>query len=268
MLGDGTFPLEEETHMSPDPAPAASTHGRHFAGVLSRYAPHFMLWGICFAIGLLLAILGLVRPSAGTLLPGALLLVGSFGCLIPLIVGLERDPSQAKITPEGLQWHDRQGEHRCRWEEITAVFREDRIINQTFRVKKLRVLQAPGQEATFDQCLSDYDRLANVVQGMATKHLVPAKRLQLANGGAEFGPVTIHRDSIGINAKKFPWPEIEQYTIFNGSLVVYPRSYKGIQCEEVSLSQVPNNLVLLQLLQELGQVPVPPQQSILFVGRK
>jgi hypothetical protein len=33
------------------------------------------------------------------------------------------------------------------------------------------------------------------------------------------------------------------------------------------MSEIPNYLALLTLLEELGQPPVPPEQSILFVGR-
>jgi hypothetical protein len=152
-------------------------------------------------------------------------------------------------------------------EEIAAVFRVDKLVNRTFLVKQLRVVLAHGEEVTFDQCLSDYDQLANAVQGTVTRQLLPAKRSQLAGAGIDFGPVTLHRDSITINGKTFPWPEVEQYIVFRGSLVVYPRSYQGIQCEEVVLGDVPNYPILLLLLQELGQAPVPLQQSILFLGR-
>jgi hypothetical protein len=98
--------------------------------------------------------------------------------------------------------------------------------------------------------------------------LLPKKRSELAGTGAEFGAVTLGRDSITINGKSFPWSEVEQFTIVRGSMVVYPRSYQGLQCEEVILSALPNYLVLLHLLQEQGHVPVPPERSILFTGRK
>jgi hypothetical protein len=235
---------------------------------LSRYAPPIWLWAILLVIGLFLGFLGLFRPNAGTLLPGLLFVVGSFACLIPLFVGLARSPREARTTPEGVQWLDKKGEHRCRWDEITAVFRLEKIINQTFLVKQSRMVLAHGEEVTFDQSLSDYDRLANAIQGTVTQKLLPAKRSQLTGAGVEFGPVTLHRDGITINGKKFPWPEVEQYVVFRGSFVVYPRSYQGIQCEEVVLSDVPNYPILLLLLQGLGQAPVPPQQSILFLGRR
>jgi hypothetical protein len=254
--------------MTSDVSAQVGSHRRHGAGVLSRYAPHVLLWALLLAIGLFLAILGLAKPDAGTLLPGVLFLVGSFAFLIPLFLGLARGPRWVRIPPEGVQWQDGQGEHLWRWEEIAAVFRLDKIINQTFRVKQLRLVSAQGGQVTFDQCLSDYDRLADAVQETVARRLLPAKRAELAGARAEFGPVTLHRDRITIKGKTFTWPDVEQYTIFRGQFVVYPRGYKGIQCEEVSLSEVPNYAILLYLLQELGQRPTPPQQSILFTGRK
>jgi hypothetical protein len=252
--------------MTADPSSQAGDHRRFAAGILSRYAPHFLLWGIFFAIGLLLGLLGLSRPASGTLLPGVLLLLASFAFLIPLFIALARSPRWARTSKEGVQWQDGRGDHLWRWEEIAAVFRLDKIINQTFRVKQLRLVPAQGEEVTFDQCLSDYDGLADAVQDAVANRLLPAKRAELASAGATFGPVTLHRDGLTINAKKLTWPEVEQYTIFRGSLVVCPRGSKGF--EEVGLSGVPNYPVLLHLLQELGQMPVPPQQNILFTGRR
>lgn len=254
--------------MTADQTPGVGVHRRYSRGILSRYVAFFWLWAILLAIGVFLGLLGLFRPNAGTLLPGLLFVVGSFFCLIPLFVGLSRSPREARTTPEGVQWLDKKGEHRCRWDEITAVFRVDRLINRTFLLKQSRMVLAHAEEVTFDQSLSDYDRLANAIQATVTRQLMPAKRAQLTGAGADFGPVTLHRDGITVNGKRFPWPEVEQYIVFHGSLVVYPRSYQGILCEEVVLCDVPNYPVLLLLLQELGQTPVPPQQSILFLGRK
>jgi hypothetical protein len=227
-----------------------------------------LLWSILAGIGLLLGILGLVRPAAGTLLPGLLFLLGSLPCLIPLFVALSRGPREARTTPEGVQWLDNKGEHRCRWEDITAVYRLEKLTNRTFLVKQLRMVLAQGEEVTFDQCLSEFDRLGDVIQGTVTQRLLPLKRAQLDSAGAEFGRVTLFRDRLIVNGKRFPWSEVEQYIVFRGSLVVYPRGYQGIQCKETMLGDMPNYPVLLLLLQEMGQSPVPPQQSILFLGRK
>jgi hypothetical protein len=268
---DYETPASRDTGMDARPTtdlPAQVVEHRVSAeGVLSRYAPHLMMWGVLLAIGLLLASLGVARPGAGTVAPGLLFLVGSFACLIPMFVGLYRGPRWGRTTRDGVEWQDGQAEHAWRWDEIAAVFRLDKIINQTFRVKQLRLV-GPSGEVTFDQCLSDYERFADTVQNTVAARLLPAKRAELAGAGADFGPVTLHRDSITIEGKSFLWREIEQYIVFRGRLVLYPKSSHGIGCEEVALAAIPNYPVLLCLMQDLGQMPVPPQQSILFSGRK
>jgi hypothetical protein len=254
--------------LTTDITPNETIHHRYLGGILSRYAPHLLLWGIFLGIGLFLAILGLARPNAGTLLPGALIFVASFGALIPIYLGLARTPRSAHTSPEGVRWLSQLSVQHCAWNDISAVYRMHKIINQTFHVKKLRLVLADGREVTFDQTLSDYDRLAEMAQETVAQQLLPSKRLELARAGAEFGAVTLHRDGLTINAKKLSWPDIEQYIVFRGNLVVYPKAYLGISCAEVILSTLPNYTVLLHLLQELGQMPVPPERSILFLGRR
>jgi hypothetical protein len=254
--------------MDEDRPSSKSAHVLYFKGVLSRYAPHIVLWGLLLVIGVFLTILGIAKPEGGTLSPGIVFLVGAFPWLIPLFLGVSRRPRQAEVTEDGLSWRDRSGEHRCRWNEIAEVYRLDKIINQNFRVHELRIVLANGGQATFDQTLTNWQGLAAAVQARTARELIGPRRAALDAGGAEFGPVTLRRDGITIRGKSFTWDQVEQYTLVNANLVLYPRHYKGIQCEEVTFGEVPNCPVLLALLRELGQVPVPPHESILFLGRK
>jgi hypothetical protein len=234
----------------------AATHEQHVAGVISRYAPLVMLWGIFFGIGLLLASLGLTRPQAGTLLPGFLFLLGSFAFLVPMFLGLSRGARRASTTSEGVEWQDNKGDHRWQWGEIMAVFRLEKIINQTFRVKQLRLVAANGEEVTFDQCLKDYDGFAGRVQDGVAQRLLPAKRSELACGGVPFGPILLQRDGITVNGTKFTWPDVGQSIIFRGRFVVLPLGSRGNGGEAVTLASIPNYTLLLQLMLELGQAPV------------
>jgi hypothetical protein len=51
-------------------------------------------------------------------------------------------------------------------------------------------------------------------------------------------------------------------------LYFFPKSYQGNDSEDAKLSETPNSLVMLQLLDELGHAPVPVEQSVLYTGRK
>ena len=252
--------------MSTNALPGGGDYQRSMAGIASRYAPHLMLWGVLFGIGVLLLLLGVSRPRSGTLLPGGLFLVGSLGFLVPMFLGLSRTPRWAHITPHGVQWHDQNGNHHWRWEEISAVFRLDKVINKTFQVKELRLASAQREQVTFDQCLTDYDQFADRVQDTVAQRLLDAKRSELARYGAEFGPISLHRDRITIHAKTFVWPEIVRHDIVRGNLVFFPKG--ASHSESVPLSTVPNYTLFLQLLLELTSAPTSRAKQIQVTGSR
>jgi hypothetical protein len=254
--------------MNEDRLPLMTSHSLCFSGVVSRYAPHFLMSALCLAVGLFVLVLGILKPNSGALIPGIVVSACSLPWLIPMFLGVSRLPRQVEATSEGLVWQDKQGEHRCRWDEIREVYRLEKIVNQTFRVKELKLVLSHGEQVAVDQCLSDFDRLADTVQAVSAEQLLAAKRSSLDGSGAEFGPVVLQRAGLSVRGKYFPWDQVEQYTIFNGTIVVYPKGYQGIKCEEVGFGEVPNYPVLLRLLQELGQRPIPPEKSILFTGRR
>jgi hypothetical protein len=245
-----------------------SQHRLFAGGVTSRYAPQFLLFAICFAIGLGLAALGIQNPQNNALLPGVIGMGASLLFLIGPVVGWFRRARGAEAHADGLVWTDAAGRHECRWEDITEVYRIERITNRTFRYTLLRLVLADGRQAQFDHALSDYNMLADHVQQQTAELLTPAKRQAVEGAGADFGPVSISRVGITMSGEHFVWQDIEQYTIFNGSLIVFPRSYKGHSVKEQALSQVPNYAIFLFFLRELCGDPMAPNLSILFQGRR
>jgi hypothetical protein len=253
--------------MSQQSSEPLSKHELFFGGFLSRYAPQCMLFAVFFVIGIGLTILGVRNPENKTLLPGVLSTVGGLLWLIPLPVGLFRRARAAEVYADRLKWTDAAGQHECRWDEVAEVYRVERITNRSFRYTLLRLVLADGRQVQFDHTLGGYNQLADQVQARTAEHLLPAKQRALDGPGAEFGPVTLSRAAVTIGGETFPWDEVEQYTICNGSLVAFPRSYQGHAGKEVALSAVPNYPVLLHLLRVLGKEPTPPNLSILFRGR-
>jgi hypothetical protein len=244
-----------------------STHRRTAAGLRRRYGPNLLLFGIGLVLGLSGVGLGLAKPKSDMLLPGVLFAAASFIPLIPVFLALS-GLRRVDVNSDGLSWADGKGKTGCRWDEIAAVYRDETVMNKSVTSRTLRVELANGKAVTFDHRLSDYDTLADTVQRVAAKVLLPVKQAELASGAAAFGPVTLHPDGIAIHKKRFAWPDVEEYTIAHGVLYVFPRGYKGQQNELEVLARIPNYLVLLELLQGLGQDPVAPERSILFRGRK
>jgi hypothetical protein len=204
--------------MSRQSSERLSEHHLFLGGMTSRYAPHLLLFVICFVVGLGLTLLGVQNPQNKALLPGLLCMAASVLFLIAPAAGLFRRARNAEVYADRLVWTDAAGRHECQWEEITEVYRIERITNRTFRYTLLKLVLADGRQAQFDHALSDYSTLANQVQQMTAERLTPAKRAAMEGAGAEFGPVTLSCKGISISGAQFPWEEVEQYTIFNGFL--------------------------------------------------
>jgi hypothetical protein len=237
-------------------------------GFLSRYVAFFMLAAMGVGMGVLGVYVGMAQEQNAVVGGGIIVACGSLLLLVPVYLGLVRRPRHVEVSEEGLAWKGRDGEQRCRWDEIREVYRLDRTVNQTFTEKKLVWVLADGRRVTTDQTLSDFDSLADAVQEQTTTHVLAAKRPALDGGGAEFGTVVLARSGLTIGGKRFSWDEIDHSTLFNGMLYFFPKSYQGNDSEDAKLSETPNSLVMLQLLDELGHAPVPVEQSVLYTGRK
>ena len=96
---------------------------------------------------------------------------------------------------------------------------------------ELKVVLGEGGEVTFDQTLTNYEFLAAAVRDMVAQHLMAQKRSAL-DGGRQFGPVILGRDGIAIRDKAFTWDQVRQCSSLDGQLVLYPKHYRGSQCEE------------------------------------
>jgi hypothetical protein len=225
-----------------------SVHRFSLVGLLSRYGPFVLLFGLFAAIGLALLALAIARPEGLTILPGLICLAVALVCLGGPLYGFVRRHTRVEVSPEGLRW---QGPHSgsCSWNDIRTVYRTEKIINQTFRLTELKLVLTNGEVVSFNHSLTDYDRLAEAVQQQAARALLGPLR-QAASSQAEFGPVMLSPDGITIQGELLPWQDIQQHTVFNGSLLVSTIKYPGWQGKFVALSEIPNYLVLLQLLDE------------------
>ena len=193
-----------------------SCHRPCLRGVASRYAPHLMLSGISLAIGLGLSLMAVARADSGTLIPGLLFVVVALGPLVPIYLGLSQKPTEVEATPEGLRWVDAQGEHRASWDDITGVYRYERIVNQTFREAHLNFTLRDGSRLELDQCLSDFNRLADTAQAVVCTRREPALRASLEASGADFGPVVLRSSGLRVNGKEYTWNDMDQIIVRPG----------------------------------------------------
>jgi hypothetical protein len=245
-----------------------SSHRVHVLGLLSVYKAFLMLGGIFVAIGLGMLVLAVTRPQAGTLWIG--LGSSAFGllCLIPLLAGIVRAARWVDLFEEGIAWRDLEGEHERSWPELESVQRLEKLTNRSIRETKLTLTFTDGRHITFNHALSDYDQLASLVQQVSADALLAGKRAELDGGTADFGPVKLRRQGIALADEFFRWDELEHFTVYNGFLVLFPRGASSGGEKSVSLSEVPNYVLLLRLLEGLGHRPAAPEACFPYLRRR
>jgi hypothetical protein len=172
---------------------------------------------------------------------------------------------RVRVTTEGLTWVDRKGEHHCSWDEVTAVYRtEIRIGDRKYgdRLADLRLEIAGGKTLKVNYRLTRYNQLCEAVQRITTERLLPRKRAELWENGATFGSVTLSRDGIRVGGKDLAWADFGHYFLANGHVVFYPRGARDMQRDAIGcrLANIPNYLVLLTLLREMGKHPTEGKQ--------
>ncbi len=241
-----------------------SEHQRGFiASRTARYG--LLLAGLCLsAVGAGLGCVFWEQWKSAPLLMGVV-----FGVVGPalLLYGLVITFAiwRIRLTTHGLSWTNRKGEHHCSWDDVTAVYRREVYMGNKDgqRFARLRI-EIAGQGAIgLSQHLSSYDQLCETVQTITIGRLLARKRAELAKGAADFGPVILRNDGIRINLKDIPWEQFGYYCISNGHFVAYRADAKNMRRDAhlVQLQFVPNYLVLLTLLEEMGKRQISAEES-------
>ena len=257
------------------PGPANQPLSEHHLGLGSVAAVRWFL--IIVGVGCLAAggvLFGLYRLQGQVIwLQWALGLL--FACLLPLFVGiiLQFSVWRVRVTAEGLTWLDRKGEHHCTWDEVVAVYRTEMRIGDARsgdRVTRLRLELADGRALMVNHRLTRYKQLCETVQTITAERLLPRKRAELRGPGATFGSVKLFRDKVRVGQKELPRVGIGYYCLANGHASFYPYGTRDPHRDVllVRLAEVPNYLVILTLLDEMGLQPTPIEQiSRLFGAR-
>jgi hypothetical protein len=230
-----------------------SEHPFSLGGLTRRYLAQVWMLAILAIIGLGLLLMGINRPNTGTVLPGLLMLAIGLAFAVPIFLGYQQRTHWVKLTDEGMQWQDADGEHGVAWTDVRAVRRLEKIINDLFRQRELTLTLADGKEVKFDHRLKDFDGLADRVQQRTADLLIETYRKELEGGMATFGPVILSRDGISLRQKEFPWSVVQQCRIVRGTLMVVVPGKDLDESQMVMLSEVPNYFILLRLLTEMGK---------------
>jgi hypothetical protein len=225
-----------------------------------------MLAAIAAALAAGFLTLAVAKPDTGTLLPGLLFAAAALGCAIPLAVAFVRRVRRAEIRPDRVVWWAADGEHDLRWEDVESVHRFERITGNGrsgWYQTALTITGRRGEKVVFDHSLSDFAGLADQAQRLSARHLLARKEAECRQGAVQFGPLTLRADGVSHGGKRHCWNEIE-YAVSRGFLTIVPAGDKfGWQDRvEVALADIPNVLVLLELMARLGKPPTDPARVI------
>jgi hypothetical protein len=171
----------------------------------------------------------------------------------------------AEAGAAGLSWRQGGREARKPWQEVESVYRKEVYKRgraddaaEKDRWGELRIEFADRSRLVLDRCLENYDRLALAVQGAAAEAVRPCKEAQLAEGGADFGPVKLTRDGVVHRGKTLRWAE-NNYSVANGHLVFAPAhdNFRERDKVHIPLSTIPDYALLLNMMARVGK-PISP----------
>jgi hypothetical protein len=236
----------------PEDISPASPYQFSLSGFLSLYSPHLGLTILFAGLGLFGIIVGRARAANDLFIIGVVALAGSLGPLIPPIVASLKTVDAVDLGEHDIRWQDAAGSHSLTWQEVREVYRLEMRRNG-FRVTELKLVPIAGEPVTFNHSLTQYDQLAEKAQMHHAAVWLATKRAEVETAGATFGPVTLLPDAVLAEGERLAWEEIEQYGLMRGYLCFLTRRLPGRAMQMVAAKDIPDYLLLLQLLEEFGK---------------
>ncbi len=229
-----------------------AVHDFSLRGYLHKAGPGLLLIAIFVAIAGMLFSLALTRPDAGTAMPGVLMAGIAVALLVYVSNLYGKCIRRVEVFTDGIRWRGPAGPGRLSWTDVEAVYRSELILNG-FKMSELKLVSRDGREVVFDLTIDRYGELAGLIQGCSAEVILPRKREEAGACGAEFGPILVGPVGVSLEGWLTPWEAVARYGISGGWLWVH---FRGHGRKGLSLSSIPNSLVLLQLMGEFAPQPV------------
>jgi hypothetical protein len=236
-----------------------SEHRRTIKGMLQNSWPFLMLGAFMLMFAAMFFMIRtrsaghtdmIIASGVSLAIALALLGVGAWRALL--------SASPVHVFVEGLQWWQEGRDHQRGWDELREVYRKElyHLVNGAKpsdwnRHSDLRLVFADGEQVRFNHSLSDYNRLAEFLQGKAAEQVLPAARRDLNGQGVSFGPVYISREGLRLPDAALTRESVLGVRCRGGYLSVYDRRNDQ---HDIQLREVPNYPVLLRLMSEMPQL--------------
>jgi hypothetical protein len=229
------------------------------SGFLSLYLPHLGVTILLAGLGLFAVIVGRARAANDLFIVGVVALVGSLVPLIPPMLASLKTVDAVDVDGTAIRWQDSAGSHSLTWQEVRELYRLEMRRNG-FRVTELKLITAAGETVTFNHSLTQYDQLAEKAQANHAAVWLGTKQAEVEGGEATFGPVRLRPDGVVVENEMLAWEEIEQYGLMRGYLCFISPRHRGPAMKRVAVKDVPNYVLLMQLLEAFGKPAASAQQ--------
>src|SRR6476646_9378468 len=90
-------------------------------GLMSLWAPYWLLAGIAAALTIGLAALAVTRPRSGTLVPAIGCGLATLACLTPVAISFVGRVRRIAIFRDRLVWWGADGQQELAWDAVTNV---------------------------------------------------------------------------------------------------------------------------------------------------
>jgi hypothetical protein len=232
-----------------------SKHSFSFGNWLSCDGPGLIVAGICLPICVGLAVMAVVatKPEEQTIGNVTLVLsvLGAAALAGWIVWMFLRHPASVRLYDDGLRWKHFGREYEYAWDEVSELYRSERVVNRTWRFGVLKLVFTDGAVAKFKNALTGYDRLADTLQQATAQALLPEARAALEGDGVDFGPVRLSPEGVAIDDDLFSFEKMKRIGIVNGHLVCKA----GRKEKDLPLAKIPNYQLLFNLLGEMGRRP-------------
>jgi hypothetical protein len=236
-----------------------SKHEFTFGGLIKSSWPSLLLGFIFLPMGIgFLFIQGKEGEEWIGPVVATITLLGALALLAVAPWRFIRRVASARVYEQGISWHKGGSEEKYPWDEVREVYRTERHVLQGGekpsdwnRTSDLRLVFSDGEEIRFNHMLSKYDRLANYVQQVTTRQLIPEALAELEEkDSVTFGPVEVSRDGLTIEEDFYPWKKVKRLVVGNGYLCCY---HARDTSKDILLYKLPNYLVLFAVLEAVGK---------------
>jgi hypothetical protein len=187
------------------------------------------------------------------------------GSALSLPRGLRTRRTRLTVYEQGFTFSDGKSQAALRWQDIAAVWKQyAHGTRGRVRLAQITVQGRDGARLALDpNNLAKGHLLAEYLQQRALDHLLPAYWTAYSSGQTvPFGPLQVSQAGLTVEDKSLLWEQVKTVSARGWYVAINESGLRS--WASVEISQVPNPVVLLALIDRIGgvQVTLPPPVTL------